>query len=203
MIGAHIRVFQNTDKHGNPALEERVEPVIVSGKKLQSVTGQAAKALVAYSPSLTDTLGVYSFDDPERGAGWLRLEGVGKWALARIHDLVRLSEIERAIGQKDPIPGAELGVAAPMAVHNRSPYVQFFTGLAVLCLGIWFGSLAISPEANNMGLTLVMWCATGIVLGIGCWAIYMSIRRVGWWTRARRYALTDGGPLPEDLKYLG
>ncbi|GAA2829683.1 hypothetical protein FB468_2737 [Leucobacter komagatae] len=203
MIGAHIRVFRNTDKYGNHAPEERVEPVFVSGKKLQSVTGQAAKALVAYSPSLTDTLGVYSFDDPERGSGWLRLEGVGKLALSRIHDLVRLSEIERAIGEKDPIPGAELGIAAPMAFHNRSPYVHFATGLAVLCLGVWFGSLAISPEASRMDLTLFMGCATVIVLGMGCWAIYMSIRRFGWWTRARRYALSDGGPLPEDLTYLG
>ncbi|GAA2829689.1 hypothetical protein FB468_2736 [Leucobacter komagatae] len=203
MIGAYIRVFQNTDKYGNHAPEERVEPVMISLKKLQSVTGQAAEALVEYSPSLTDTLGVYSFDDPEKGAGWLRLEGAGKLTLARLHDLVRLSEIERAIGQKDPIPGAELGIAAPMAFHNRSPYVHFATGLAVLGLGVWLGGLTFSPKAVPMGITLFMGGATVIVLGMGCWTIYMSVRRFGWWTRARRYALSDGGPLPEDLTYFG
>ncbi|MEB4616177.1 hypothetical protein, partial [Leucobacter sp. M11] len=143
-----IRVFRTRDGRGTPSPDERVEAVTIGA--FQSAAGQASTALLAYSPSLTSTPGVFSFSDSERGSGWLRLEGAGAFTLTRVSEAVRLSEIERALGQQDPIPGRELGAASPLAFHNRSPIVQTITGAAVLWGGGILASVLASPNVDTL-----------------------------------------------------
>lgn len=170
MTQLQIRVFRNHDERGALSPEERVEVVTIG--KFQSAAGQASKALIAYSPSLTQTQGVYSFHDSEHGSGWLRLEGAGAFTLTRVADLVRLSELERAIGQKDPIPGRELGLAASMAFHNRSPVVQALTGAAVLLGGGLLASLLASPQVDAFPKAALIGTLSVGAIGVGVWTIY-------------------------------
>ena len=201
MTRLQARVFQNRAPDGEYVSEERLEEIVVGG--MQPSAGQILKVIREYSPTLTDSPGVYAYDDLANGAGWLRVEGAGALTLSRLEDLVRLLEVERALGETDPVPGVEVGIAAPLAFHNRSPVVQVLTGAGFVALGgyiaTWFGTGRLDSAPK-----LLFSAALAILLvGGGIGVIVMGLRRLRWWVRARRWARSDGGHMPDDLRIWG
>lgn len=195
-----VRVFQTHDAAGREAPAEFAEhfPFRNTHASEKDVWGFIAPL----QPRSTSTSGVYAYVDPGTGSGWLRVEGYAV-IVGRMDELVRLSEINAAIGRPEPFGSVHPGSGGPAVFASRNPFVQFVAGLLLLAAAVIgfvsFSKLASSPPALQVVIMVLL-----VVLALGSAAlVFVGARRMRWWLAARAQAKRDGGSLPSDLETFG
>lgn len=194
-----ITINQTHDAHGSYAPAVFSEPIYPGLKK--SAPAAIWQFLEPLNPTPTGDYqsGVYWYHDPERGKGWLTVNNAGVLTVDRVNQLVRLAQIERKIGQKNPERGAELGMASPLVMTMSNPYGQILLGAVILTIVLFFTAKAIA-SSFSVGLLIFLTLLGLIALGVSGYMFVTGFRRRKWWHNARRACLEDGGPIPDDLK---
>jgi len=190
-----VRIFQTHNAQGEPAAAEYVQ-VIVDDGGIYNFAAIVMKFLAPLSPRQTQTPGVFSYTDPVRGAGWLRLEEFSRVDAARIQELVRMEEITAAVGP-EPLRSEDIRFVNAIALRSHNPWVIFVFAAVLLGFSIAMFSVAFERE-QTVGYLLMgtLFVALAIALGV------QSSIRLRWWLKARRHARAHGGDLPSDLKGL-
>jgi TM2 domain-containing membrane protein YozV len=187
-----IRVVQTHDASGaeSPAEFEQV----ITNVTASTLGWDAMTFLRPLNPVRTADPLVFTYSDPTRGSGWLRLEGFAPSDATRIHELVQVDEISRAVGA-DPIPKDDLTLGRGALLRTNNPWFMVVLGIVLALFGfVIFGF----PQGN---VDRVVSTVLGVLLLIAGLAVtVVGIIRTIWWHRARAYAKSTGQALPPDLK---
>ena len=194
-----IRVHQTHDTAGNPTPAEFVQAVSNTGTQSGLAAVWAFIEPLQPTPTSEFQSGMYHYHDPQRGYGWIQIEDVGMFSRDRLDQLVRLSQIERAIGQKDPVGGKQYAPAFPVSLTMSNPYGQITLGVIFLGMLLFFGQKVVTAEPP-LPFVIVMILFGIILLAVSGYMLWAGFKRHSWWRKAREAALADGGPMPEDLK---
>lgn len=189
-----VRIFQTHNAQGEPAVAEYVQVIVEGG--LYNLGAVTMRFLAPLAPRQTETAGVFSYTDPARGAGWLRLEEFSRIDAARIQELVRMEEITAAVGP-EPLRSEDMRFVSAIALRSHNPWVIYVFAAVALGFSIMMFSVAFERE-ETVGYLLIgtLFVALAIALSV------QSSIRLPWWLKARRYARAHGGDLPSDLKGL-
>ena len=187
-----IRMFQTHNAQGEPAPAEYVQVIPEGG--IHPLGTHTMRFLAPLSPRQTNNAGVFSYTDPARGAGWLRLEEFSRIDAARIQELVRMEEITAVVGA-EPLRNADVRFVNAIAVRSHNPWVIVVFACVLLGFGILLFSSAFSREQT------VGYIVLGSLFSLVAAALFVQASiRLPWWHKARRYARENGGDLPSDLK---
>jgi hypothetical protein len=190
-----VRIFQTHNVGGTPEAGEFA--VVIHHRSINTLGSDAMDFLRPMNPTQTENPGVFAYNDPARGSGWLRLEHFSNTDAARIQELVRMEEISRAVG-KEPLKNPDIAFGNAMAMRTNNPWVMFAVAAGAVIAGI--GSLTAIPRVDSGATAIVVVGIILILAGIG--AGISGAIRLPWWRKARKYARENGGKLPSDLTGL-
>lgn len=199
-----VRISQELDANGEPAPMVFVEH-IRQAKALQTWPDAVMRFLRGLNPSRTGVEGVYDYRDPGRGSGRLWVEGATSLQLSRIDELVHMEEIERVIGMKDPNRQEDLQpYLTPFVLKTRNPYIQMAFGLFGVFAGVAIVvSFYTTMRDQSWGMTIALFVIAVLLFALGAILAVRGFRRLRWWHAARAQAIRDGGPIPEELHFIG
>jgi hypothetical protein len=192
-----VRVFQTHNAAGAPEPQEFAETI--HHRTANTLGSDAMDFLRPLNLMQTEHPGVFTYNDPARGRGWLRLERFSGGDATRIQELVRMEEITRVVGT-EPMRPADISIGNAMAMRTNNPYVMFAIALVSIICGI-----AILPAlliAANTAEVVGLIAVGGILILAGIAAAVIAAIRFPWWRRARQYARQQGGSMPPDLTGL-
>jgi hypothetical protein len=190
-----VRIYQTHNASGSPAQAQFVE--VISNASLTTLASDTVKFLSPLNVTQTEHVGVFTYSDPARGSGWLRLERFRTPDIDRVQDLVRMEEITRVIGRQ-PLRPADSRYGRSMVLPTKNPWAMlvysvfgFIAGIAV-----FGGGLAAASNFAELIAIVVM----GFILILVSIALaVIAVIRVRWWERARAYVRQQGIPMPPDL----
>lgn len=187
-----IRVVQTHDAAGAAAPAEFAQ--VITNATASTLGWDAMTFLRPLNPVRTADPLVFTYSDPARGSGWLRLEGFAPADATRIHELVQVDEISRAVGA-DPIPKDDLTLGRGALLRTNNPWFMILIGAVLAVFGILIFGF---PQGN---VDRVVSTVLGVLLLlVGLVITIVGIIRTIWWHRARGYAKQTGQVLPPDLK---
>jgi len=189
-----IRLFQTHNASGAAAPAEFTETIRPG--LLYTVASDTMIFLGPLTPLQTATPGSFTYTDPARGSGWLRLENFGSGNTARIQEYVQMAQIERAIGRQ-PLRAQDIAFGNSQVLRSNNPY--FFFGFGTVLLGLVVYMLTNAHSSIPLGV-IIGFVALFLALSAALF-VYGAIK-VTWWHKARRYARKNFGTLPSDLKGL-
>lgn len=169
---------------------------VVEDTSVVTLGAQVMDFLRPLNPRQTKDPGVFVYEDPSRGSGWLRLEEFRRIDAERVQELVRMAEIESAVG-REPLKNADYSIGNALVVRSSNPWTIFVFAsvLAVFSIIMISRAIAGAPEA--------VYPVMGAMLGLVAVALFIfGGIRVRWWHRARAYSREHGGDIPSDLKGL-
>ena len=186
-----VRTYQSSGAERAPQSAEffrRVEDT--SAMPAHSV---AIDFLVKVNARRTHNLGVFSYTEPGRSAGYMRLEQFSARDLQRIDDWFRVDEIGREIGYAKP-PRQYLERSGRQYFRSPLPYlllgvVMSFAALVVLLLSL----SGLLP--NHGGI----WIACLVMLPLFLVIVVQHALRLRWWVRARSHVIARGERMPYGL----
>jgi len=190
-----ILILQTHNAAGQPA-PARFEQV-VDQRSINTLGSDAMDFLRPLNPRQTAVPGVFTYVDPLRGSGELRLQRFSPVDAQRVQELVRMSEISAAVGQ-EPFKPADIAVGRALVVRTNNPWVLIGFGAVLLVFGVVLLALAGGAGANSVAYAIM-----GALLALVAVAlIIVGLVRAPWWHRARDHARQNGGELPPDIKGL-
>ena len=190
-----MRIFQTHSAAGVPDAGEFV--VVMHHRTMNTLGSDTMDFLRPMNPTQTEHPGVFLYNDPARGSGWLRLERFLKGDAERIQELVRMEEISRAVGT-EPLKNPDIAFGNALAMRTNNPWVMFAVAAFGVIAGV--GTFTAIPRVDSGATALVVMGIILILAGIGA-AISGAIR-LPWWRKARKYAREHGGTMPSDLTGL-
>lgn len=190
-----VRIFQTHNAAGAAETAEYVQ--VIHHRTANTLGSDAMVFLRGMNPTQTEHRGVFLYNDPVRGSGWLRLERFASWDADRIQELVRMEEIARVVGQ-EPLRPADLSFGNALVLRTNNPWVMFTIAAVTVLCGV--GIFSAIPRVASGGTALVIMGILLILVGIAA-AVTAAIR-LPWWRRARQHARDQGGKMPSDLTGL-
>jgi hypothetical protein len=190
-----VRIFQTHDASGVPAQAVYVE--VISDRSLTTLASDTVKFLAQLNVTQTEHVGVFRYNDPARGSGWLRLERFRTPDIQRVQELVRMEEITRVIGRQ-PMRPADSRYGRSMVLPTKNPWAMlaysvfgFLAGIAVFTGGL--------AAASNLAELIAIGVMGFILLLVSIALAVIGVIRIRWWQRARAYVRQQGTPMPPDL----
>lgn len=150
----------------------------------------------------TDQPGVFTYVDPNTGSGTITLRDFYKSDIALVTDLVRLVAISKSLGAHDPNRHPETTGFNMTMLRTTNPFVQLLLGSVVTILG--GGTLVVVlSDFDGPVLAFGALILLGLLLvGLGIYVlVWIGLRRLPWWLRARAEARRLNIPLPRQLKF--
>lgn len=199
-----LRIVQTHNAEGEPD-EQVFEQVIMPPRRwyrYEPLPLAARKFLDPLHPRRTREHGVLAYKDAGRGSGTITLLDFPEGAAERLYEMVRMIEISRAIGLKDPHPPPEVPPALWTTVFSFvNPYLRIAFAWVYAIMGLiafsasWEASDSMGVGSGIFGtvLALVLW--TPAVM----WTP-REVRRIRWWRTARAYVKRRGERMPYDLQ---
>jgi hypothetical protein len=190
-----VRIFQTHDPAGTPTPAEYVR--VIHNNSLNTLGSEAMEFLAPLNPRQTEHPGVFLYSDSANGSGWLRLEEFSKTDAARVQELVRMEEINRAVG-KEPFRPADLEIGNALVLRTNNPWLMFTLAAASVVAGL----AALSTPLRfplGPGELIAIVVMSILLIGLG---IVLAVRariQLRWWRKARQHARGQGGPMPSDL----
>lgn len=186
-----IRTYQSTGAGGAPQPAEffrRVDDT--TALPAHSV---AIDFLVKAHARRSANFGVFSYDEPGRAAGYMRLEQFSAHDLRRIDDWLRVDEIGREIGYAKP-PRQWMDRNGRQYFHSPIPYLLLGSGLSFAALVVLALSLSgLLPDHGGI------WIACLVMLPLFLVIVVQHAMRLRWWVRARAHVMARGERLPYGL----
>ena len=192
-----IRLFQTHDAAGRPAPAEFTQ--VITHRSVNTLGSDAMLFLAPLHPRRTAHAGVFTYTDPQRGSGWLRLEEFGRGDADRIQELVHMEEIVAVVGP-EPRRNTDLRYGNALVLRTHNPWVMY--GMGVVSLLCALGMISATLRGFSVGETTALVVMGGIFILLSLAFFVRASIRLPWWTRARRYAREHGGVLPADIKGL-
>jgi uncharacterized membrane protein YidH (DUF202 family) len=189
-----VHIFQTHNAAGVPEVAEFVE--VIRNRSVNTDGSETMAFLRPLNPTQTEHRGVFMYNDPTRGRGWLRLERFLSWDADRVQELVRMEEITRVVGE-EPLRPADIRFGRAMVMRTNNPWIMF--GVAAFSIGCGIATLSSILIASNL-VELIALVGMGALLVLaGIAAAVVGAIRLPWWRRARQHARQQGGTMPPDL----
>lgn len=141
----------------------------------------------------TDTFSVFSYAEPERSSGFMRLEGFSPEDLQRIDDYFRIEEIGHELGYTKP-PAQALDYLGRDVMRSPVPFIVL-PALMIPPLVVLF-ALSVAGFLPQLG---GIWTVPVCVVPLLLLMLVLGARRLLWWTRARAYVQSRGERMPYGL----
>jgi hypothetical protein len=190
-----VRILQTHNAAGAPAPAEYVR--VIHHNSINTLGSDAMEFLAPLNPTQTEHPGVFHYNDPAHGSGWLRLEEFPTSDASRIQELVRMAEINRAVG-KEPFGTPDLAIGNALVMRTNNPWIMFtIAAVSTLC-----GLAALTTPFRfplGTGETIAIVVMSVLLIGLGVLLAVRSAIQLRWWRKARAVARAQGGPMPSDL----
>jgi hypothetical protein len=192
-----VRLHQTHDAAGTPAPVEFLQ--ILPRAPIQTTVGASAMTfLEPLNVTRSDRPHTYFYDDPERGSGWLEIEGFRPGDADRVHQLVRMEEIVRVVGA-EPRKNHDYALGNSVMLRANNPWIMIAVGGMLFFAGVY--ALIYIPVHPDLTVLYLVTAVVLMSLAIALWVL-VGRARVGWWHRARRHVRESGERMPDDLRIL-
>jgi hypothetical protein len=190
-----VRIFQTHNAAGAPVPAEYVR--VIHHNSINTLGSDAMEFLAPLNPTQTEHPGVFRYSDPANGSGWLRLEEFLTSDASRIQELVRMAEINRAVG-KEPFGTPDLAIGNALVMRTNNPWMMF----VLAAVSVWVGGaslLGVLTMTTNTAETIALSVLGVMMIGAAIVLVRRGVIQLRWWRKARAVARAQGGPMPSDL----
>lgn len=189
---AAVRLWQQTDAAGAPVAREFLQHVPLRRASYYDAFDLLETFLRPLRPVRTADPTVFSYSDPARGSGMLRVEGLDGSRVDELVEMVQLDELSRAVGMVEPHPLHSMRVTNRFYFHSP---VYGIIAIGALAMTFIIGGV-VGVVRTGEPLLLLFWLlAVPPVVPLRRYA-----RRYPWWRAVRAEVRRRGERMPSTLQ---